>query len=304
MRVCTIDIGTNSVRALVADLDRSGRIRVVHRESHISRLGEGLTARGLLRDAAMERTANAVAKIVANARPLSPDRFKLVATSAARNAANPDQLTDRIRSLTSLETEIITGLEEARYICLGALNSLDVAGKPVLLADIGGGSTELIFARPDEEPALSSVPAGVVYLTERFIRHDPPLDEELSSALQYATAILTEGCASLPSGAEELIGLGGTVTTVPPILMRMEEYDPSRVHNFIITFRQVESVLRRLASIPLSEREKLKGLEPGRADIIIAGLLILKALLEISGFQKVRVSDRGILFGLALSVAV
>ncbi len=301
MRVCTVDIGTNSVRGLVADVDQCGGIGVVHRQGHITRLGEEVSGTGVLSEAGIERTANAVEEIVAAARGVHAERFKLVATSAARNAANADELRARIRRLTSLETEIITGLEEARYVSEGALSSLELAGKPLLLADIGGGSTELIFARPREEPVLYSVGVGAVYLTERFIRHDPPHEEETSSALAHATAALSKAHASLPSGAEQLVGLGGTITTVPPIIMEMERYDASKVHNYLISIEQVQSVLRGLRCVPLTERKNVKGLEPERADIIIGGLLILKALLEVSQFESVRVSDRGILFGLALS---
>lgn len=302
MRVCVIDIGTNSVRALVADVLGAGQVRVVHREGHITRLGEELKGQRLLNEAAVDRTAKAVEKIVAKGRSLLAHRFKLVATSAARNAENASELTDRIRQLTSLETEIITGVEEAKYICEGALSTLQVAGKPVLIADSGGGSTELILARPDEKPVLRSVAAGAVHLTERFIRHDPPLEDELSSALAHAREVLANAYSGLPSGSEELIGLGGTITTIPPIIMEMETYDASRVHNYVVTIEHVQSVLQRLASLPLRERKKVKGLEPARADIIIGGLLILRALLEVSDFEKVRVSDRGILFGLALSM--
>jgi len=250
----------------------------------------------------MERTANAVGEIVAIARRLRADRFKLMATSAARHAATADDLKDQIRGLTSLETQIITGLQEARYVCEGALSSPDLTGKRVLLADIGGGSTELIFASRDEEPVLRSVAAGAVYLTEKFLRHDPPLEEETSSALAHAIAALAKAHAGIPSGAEELIGLGGTITTIPPIIMEMERYEASRVHNYVVTIERVESVLQRLRSMRLPDRKKVKGLEPDRADIIIGGLLILKALLKVTGFEKVRVSDRGILFGLAQSM--
>jgi exopolyphosphatase/guanosine-5'-triphosphate,3'-diphosphate pyrophosphatase len=302
MRVCTIDIGTISVRALVADVDEGGGIRVVAREGHITRLGEGLSERGLLGAAAMERTARTVGEIVEKARRLGAGQFKLVATSAARSSANADELTDRIRGLTSLEVNVITGLEEAKYICEGALRSLAIGEKPVLLADIGGGSTEMIFARRDENPVLCSVATGAVYLTERFLRHDPPQADAVSSAFEDALAMLENAHAGLPRGAEELIGLGGTITTVPPIVMGMRKYDASRVHNSVVGVGQVLSVLRRLVSMSLPERRRVRGLEPGRADIIVGGLLILKALLKASGFEKVRVSDRGILFGLALSM--
>ena len=302
MRVCTIDIGTNSVRALVADVDEAGGIRVLHREGLITRLGEGLSESGLLDGAAVQRTARAVNKIVTKARRLRADRFKIVATSAARNARNSQALKDRIRNLTSLKTEIISGMQEARYVCEGALNSLEVGANQVLVADIGGGSTELIFARRGEEPTLTSAGTGAVFLTERFIRHDPPLEEELSAALKEASAALQKAVNAFPSGAEELIGLGGTITTVPPILMEMEKYDASRVHNYLIMLEEMESVLSRLASMPLAERKTVKGLEPGRADIIVAGLVILKALLRVTRFKSIRVSDQGILFGLALSV--
>jgi exopolyphosphatase/guanosine-5'-triphosphate,3'-diphosphate pyrophosphatase len=302
MRVCTVDIGTNSVRALVADVKRPGQIRALHRESHITRLGEGLSMSGLLLAAAIERTAQAVAEIAANARRLGAGRFRIVATSAARDAANPDSLRARIRELASLEMEIISGLEEARYVCEGALDSLKLKGKNILMADIGGGSTELILVRRGEKPVLHSIGAGAVYITERFVHNNPPLEVELSSALEHAGALLRERCLELPPGAKELVGLGGTITTVPPIVMKMETYDPSRVHNYVFTLEHVESLLRRLGSMKVAERKKVPGLEPGREDIIIGGLVILKALLNVTGFERVRVSDRGILFGLALSL--
>jgi len=302
MRVCTVDIGTNSVRALVADVGEAGQVQVVHREGYITRLGQRLSRFGFLNEAAIERTAKAVKKIVAKARSLHTDRFKIVATSAARHASNSDHLKDRIRSFTSLETEILTGVEEARYVCEGALTSLEVTGKQVLMADVGGGSTELIFACQGEEPVLRSVSVGAVEITERFFRHDPPLGVELTRALEHARTLLKETYDELPSGGEELIGLGGTITTIPPILMEMEEYDPSRVHNYVVTSEEVESVFDRLASLPLWNRVDVKGLEPARADIIVGGLVIVEALLEVTGFEKIRVSDRGILFGLAMSV--
>jgi exopolyphosphatase/guanosine-5'-triphosphate,3'-diphosphate pyrophosphatase len=302
MRVCTVDIGTNSVRGLVAEVGESGCLEVVHREGRITRLGEELSEEGILGELAMERTANAVERIVAEARRLGAVRFKLVATSAARNAANAESLTERIRRTTALDMEIISGVEEAKYVCRGAVGSLELAHERVLLVDIGGGSTELISVGGGEEPELRSVRVGAVYVTEKHIRHDPPLDEEMAAAVGGAGAALRETLSGLPGEAEELIGLGGTVTTIPPILMEMETYDASRVHNYVVTMEEAESVLRRLAALPLQERKKVIGLEPGRADIIVGGLLILKALLTASGFEKVRVSDRGILFGLAWSL--
>jgi exopolyphosphatase/guanosine-5'-triphosphate,3'-diphosphate pyrophosphatase len=302
VRVCTVDIGTNSVRARVADVEASGRIRVVQREGQITRLGQESSRTGFLHEFAIERTAKGVERIVAKARSLHTDRFKVVATSAARHASNSDDLKDRVRELTSLETEILTGAEEARYICEGAMTCPEVAGKQVLMADIGGGSTELILACRGEGPVLRSVSVGAVEITERFFRYDPPLGGELTRARERAETLLKETYDELPSGAEELIGLGGTITTIPPIIMEMENYDTSKVHNYVVTHEQVESVLDRLASMPLWNRVEVKGLEPARAGIIIGGLVIVKALLEVTGFEKARVSDRGILFGLALSL--
>ncbi len=302
MRVCTVDIGTNSVRALVADVTPPSRIEVLRREGNITRLGQKLSGSGRLADAAIERTATAVHQIILRARRLGPERFKLVATSAARNAANADALIERIRDLTGLEAEIISGTEEAKYVCRGAVNSLDITPSHVLFADIGGGSTELISLRQGEEPVLGSVEVGAVFVTERFIHHDPPLESELSSVLAHAAEELRETLDNLPTGAQELIGLGGTITTVPPILMEMEKYNASRVHNYVITMNDVDAVLRQLSHLPLMMRVDVKGLEPQRADIIVGGLLVLKTLMEVSGFRKLRVSDRGILFGLALSL--
>jgi exopolyphosphatase/guanosine-5'-triphosphate,3'-diphosphate pyrophosphatase len=302
VRVCTVDIGTNSVRALVADVTPPGRIEVLRREGTITRLGQKLSGAGRLLEPAIERTATAVHQIILRARRLGAKRFKLVATSAARNASNAGALTERIRELSGLDVEIISGMEEAKYVCHGAVSSLDIAPSHVLFADIGGGSTELISLRQGKKPVLGSVEVGAVFVTERFIDHDPPLENELSSVLAHTAEELRETLADLPPGAHELIGLGGTITTVPPILMEMEKYDASRVHNYVITMSDVDTVLRQLSHLPLMMREDVKGLEPQRADIIIGGLLVLKALMEVSGFEKLRVSDRGILFGLALSL--
>jgi exopolyphosphatase/guanosine-5'-triphosphate,3'-diphosphate pyrophosphatase len=302
MRVCAIDIGTNSVRAIVADVDQSRQVHVVHREGSITRLGQMLKKTGALGEYPIQRTAEAVREIVVRARNLGAEKFKIVATGAARDASNSDALTGRIRQLTSLETGIISGVEEARFICKGALANLELNSDRVLMADIGGGSTELIFARRGEEPVLASVPVGAVYLTETFIHHDPPLPMELSAAFEDASSRLCEAYSCLPSGAEELVGLGGTITTIPPILMEMEKYDPSRVHNTVVTRDQVESVLLRLMTMSLWYRVEVKGLEVARADIIVGGLAIVTALLEVTGFQNIRVSDEGILLGLALSM--
>jgi len=302
VRVCAIDIGTSSVRGLVADLQGAGRIRVVHREGEITHLGQMLSRTGFLIPPAIQRTAEAVEKIVAKAKNLGAERFKLVATSAARHATNPEDLKDRIRELTSLEATVISGLEEARYICEGVLSSLDIGGKRVLMADLGGGSTELIFVRPGEEPVLKSVHAGALTVTESFFRYDPPLPKELSRAFNHARDLLREACAGLLSGIEELIGLGGTITTIPAMLMEMEKYDPARVHNYVVPREEVEWTLHRLAMLPLWDRTTVKGLEVARAGIIVGGLVIVKALLEVTGFDKLRVSDEGILLGIVLSM--
>ncbi len=302
MRACTIDIGTNSVRALVADVDQAGHIHVVLREGQITRLGERLSSQGFLDEGAIERTARAVETIVRKARGLKTDQFKVVATSAAREASNSDRLRDRIRALTSLDVEVIPGVDEARYVCLGALGFAELHGRTVLMADIGGGSTELILARHGEEPILRSVNVGAVDVTERFLHSDPPLAAELTRARQHIKTNLRETYRKIPRGAEELIVLGGTITTVPPILLEMEVYDPSKVHGYELSSEEVRSLRRRLASLPLERRVAVKGLEPARGDIIVGGLLVVEVLLELTGCEKLRVSDRGILFGLALSI--
>ncbi|MDP2898846.1 MAG: exopolyphosphatase [bacterium] len=303
VRVCAIDVGTNSVRGLVAEVNEHGQVRVLHREGNITRLGEGLSQTGVLDEQAIERTARAVEKIAAKARSLNAARYGVIATSAARNASNSGKLKDRIRELTSLETEVITGQEEARYVCEGVLRSLELAGETALLADIGGGSTELVFApRAGREPLLTFVEIGCVGITELFLHHDPPREEELSRAIEHATRLLRNAASELPAGANELIGLGGTITTIPAILLRMAKYDGSRVHNFVLTREHVESVLHRLASMGLEKRKNVVGLERGRADIIVGGIVAIKALLAATGFQKLRVSDRGILVGVALSL--
>ncbi len=302
MIVCAIDIGTNSVRTLVADIFCAGSVVALHRDGIITRLGQDLDRTGLLKPEAMQRTIEALEKFVAKAEQYKAEAFKIVATSAARDASNAEKFLDEIKRCTGKDAKIVTGAEEAEYIYKGVSCGLEIGDKAALIIDIGGGSTEFIFHAEQRPIRTFSADIGAVRLTEMFISNDPPKSHELETLTDFTIPTIQSIVDQLNNilGCE-LLGVGGTITTIPAIIMNMGKYDGDRIHNYILSKEEIEKVFQRLAKLNLDERKEVKGLEPKRADIIIAGILILKAILDVTRSNSIRVSDRGILYGLALS---
>jgi exopolyphosphatase/guanosine-5'-triphosphate,3'-diphosphate pyrophosphatase len=301
VRVCAIDIGTNSVRTIVADVTAPSRIAVVHYEGHITRLGEGFSARQRLKPEAIERTVRTTAQLVEHGKRLGASVFRLIATSAARDARNGRELVDALRTATGLEPQIITGEREAQLVLAGVRASGLLGPGASLVVDVGGGSTELIAVRPGEPPRLRSVNIGAVRLTERFITSDPPAPDELRAAESFAEAEL--GTVAIIHGPADLVGLGGTITTMAAMLQALAVYDAAKVHGSTITLDDVDALVTRMAGLATEQRRTLPGLEPGREDIIVAGSLIVRALMRASHSTSMRVSTAGILHGIALDAA-
>ncbi len=305
-RLGAVDIGTNSVRLLVADVAGEGRdaeLRALDRRMEITRLGRGVDATRRLAPGAVERTVGVLHDYRKVLDDLGTERVRATATSAARDATNRDEFFGPAREALGVEPELLTGDEEATLSFLGATAGLHEPA-PFLVVDIGGGSTEFVVGGVEPD-GLISVDVGCVRLTEQYLRSDPPEPEELSQAVSIVRDHLTDVARDVPGvkEARTLVGLAGTVTTVAAIELGLAEYDRDRIHHFRLTRAAAEDVFRTLATEPLAQRLHNPGLEPGRADVIVGGTIVLVGVLRAFGFDEMLVSEADILDGLVRSLA-
>jgi exopolyphosphatase/guanosine-5'-triphosphate,3'-diphosphate pyrophosphatase len=300
-RVAAMDQGTNSTRLLIAEPDGRGGFEDLGRDMIITRLGQGVDETGGLAPEALQRTLAVIATFARRARALHADRIRVGATAAVRDASNVHELQKRIRELAGSDLEVITGGHEAALSFLGATAGLE-APAPYLVLDIGGGSTEFVLGA--EAPAASiSTQMGSVRLTERCVRHDPPLAAELDAAREVVHPILDEVERAVPvREAGTLVAVSGTSTTVQAIALGLDAYDPERIHRTRLTRAGAERVLDRLVRMTTLERAALPVMAPGRADVIAQGALILVEVMRRFGFEDALVSETDILDGLVLEL--
>ncbi|MEV6523737.1 Ppx/GppA phosphatase family protein [Longispora sp. NPDC051575] len=300
-RVAAIDCGTNSVRLLVADTDGE-TLTALRREMRIVRLGEGVDRTGRLSEAAIERTRLALLEYAATIAELGAEQIRMCATSASRDATNAADFTAMVRATIGVEPEVVSGDEEARLSFTGAARGL-AAEPPFLVVDIGGGSTEFVVGSGDVEAAIS-VDIGCVRMTERHLHSDPPGTPELAAALVDITAAVDRGLAAVGGGrGATLVGLAGSVTTVAAISLDLDGYDPERLHHAVIPYAEVARIAGELAAADHDERLAIPVMHPGRADVIVAGALILRTIMERTGATSVITSESDILDGIVWSMA-
>jgi len=305
MRVAVVDIGTNSTRLLIADV-QDGRVTAeLERESIVTRLGAGVDADGRLREDAIKRVFDTLDKYRKLIDRRDCDTALAVLTSAVRDAANGDEFAEAVRKRYGLTPHILSGDEEARLTFLGATSEHDPDDPtPTLVVDIGGGSTELVIGSGRDAEFHVSNQAGVVRQTERHLHTDPPTDSELNELADDVRTVLRRG---VPEGhrraVDHAIAVAGTATSLGAIAQELEPYDPEKVEGYVLRQEEGEQILRRLASVPLAERRKVPGLHPDRAPTIIAGIVILLCVLELFGLDQVEVSEHDILRGAALGVS-
>ena len=303
-RVAGIDCGTNSIRLLIADGSRDGLIDV-HREMRVVRLGEGVDRTGQLSAAAIERTRVALVDYAELIRSFGVERTRMVATSASRDASNADEFRAMVVQTLGAEPEVITGLAEAELSFTGAVAGLPGAADPLLVADIGGGSTELVLGSPDEHRVIAahSMDVGCVRMTERHLRSDPPLPQEVAATLVDLQLALEAAAVDVPvREATAFVGVAGTVTTIAAIALGLPAYDPDAIHGAVLTYDQVVEVTGRLLRMPRAERAALPVMHPGRVDVIGGGALVLRTVMEFVGADEVIVSEHDILDGIAMSL--
>jgi exopolyphosphatase / guanosine-5'-triphosphate,3'-diphosphate pyrophosphatase len=300
-RVAVVDIGTNSTRLLVADVE-DGTLAEIQRESIVTRLGEGLEAAGRLGDepqarvfAALDRYAEAIERHDARNRTA-------VMTSAVRDAANGAEFAAAVRDRYRFEAVTLSGDEEAGLSYLGATAARDPDDPtPLLLIDIGGGSTELVVGARREVEFHVSTQVGVVRHTERYLRSDPPAEPELEALAADARATIEAAVpAAVRERAEAAVAVAGTATSCASIDLELDPYDPERVEGHVLARERLDALLGRLAALPLDERRGVTGLDPARAPTIVAGVGILLQVLGAFGLPAVEVSEHDILWGVAL----
>ena len=300
MRVAGIDCGTNSIRLLIADVS-DGRLTDVARRMEIVRLGEGVDRTGRLSEQALARTRKALLGYAAEIAELGVTRVRMCATSASRDASNAQDFRDMVRGVLGVGPEVITGTEEAALSFTGAVAGL-TAERPYLVVDIGGGSTEFVTGSTAVDHAIS-MDIGCVRMTERHLHADPPTPAEIHNAERDIAAAVDIALTAVPGrDARTLVGLAGTVTTVTALAKELPEYDSSRIHHSEVSLEAVSRVTAELLAMTVEQRLALPVMHPGRADVIGAGALILRTVMERSGHSSVIASEHDILDGICYSL--
>ena len=302
-RVAAVDCGTNSLRLLVADVE-AGALHDVERAMTIVRLGQGVDRTGEFAPEALERTRVALAGYAARIGELQVHRVRMVATSASRDVGNREEFRRMVRATLGAEAEVISGDEEAALSFAGAVSGVPGLAEPVLVADIGGGSTELVLGDSAGVRGALSSDIGCVRLTERHLADDPPTPAQIGAAEADIRAAVERirTAVDVPS-ARTFVGLAGSVTTVAALALGLPEYDPDRIHASRIPVGQVRSVTAGLLSMSRAKRAGLPVLHPGRVDVIGAGALVLRVLMDALELDEVVVSEHDILDGIAMGLA-
>jgi exopolyphosphatase / guanosine-5'-triphosphate,3'-diphosphate pyrophosphatase len=311
VRVAVIDIGTNSTRLLIAEVDAEhGSLQELVRRSQVTRLGEGVDASGSLSEAAIARVFATLDRYRMEMDEYGCEANIAVLTSAVRDAANGEQFAARVREDYGLDARVLRGEEEAELTFLGAMSSRGADGdegageKPTVVIDVGGGSTEFVVGRGRTAGFHVSLQAGVVRMSERHISTDPPAPEQLQELAADVRQTFSEGLpADKREAVEHGIAVAGTATSAAAIDQELDPYDPSRVEGYELSLGTIEMLLARLADMDEAQRREVVGLHPDRAPTIVAGMIVLGEALRAFDLDEVEVSEHDILHGAALRLA-
>lgn len=300
VRAAAIDIGTNSVLLLVGETSSAGRMVAIHQEALITRLGQGVDERHALDPEAIARTLEALRHYAARMDALGVGSRCAVGTSALRDACNASTFTAPAGRLLGCPVEVISGKREATLIMRGVSSSFESIDERTIIFDVGGGSTE--FVRCGSAPRLQSLDVGTVRLTERHLTTDPPDAGQLRAIRDEVNRQLAR-LGDAFERPQRLIGVAGTVTTLLAVELELTQYDSSRIDGGRLSRNQIDGLRRRLSDITLKERKELAGLDPGRADVIVAGAELVGTVMTHFALDELFVSDRGVRWGLLLQQA-
>lgn len=302
-RFAGIDIGTLTCRLLIADLPLEQPLREIRSERRILRLGEGVDQTKRLSPVAMDRVIACLQEWRNVINSYHVDAVAVVATSAVRDAVNRDEFLERVKREAGFEVEVISGEEEARRTLLGIRSGLPAGVTDILALDIGGGSTEFILDRPGDNPIVRSIDIGVVRLCERLLRHDPPTDEEVRQSREWVTRETRTAIAGMGGyGQTTFVGTAGTITSLAAMAQKLSTYEPARIHNYRLKLETIRELEQTLFSRTKTERIGLPGLEKNREEVIAAGAIIIRTIMETFGQNECLVSDLGLREGVLIQL--
>lgn len=295
MRRAAIDIGTNTVLLLITEYDAAGDLVVVNEQATITRLGQGVDNQKRINPKAIKRTLAALSEYKQTLQQFGVNRWAVVGTSALRDATNADDFLTPATLVMGCPIEVVSGTREATLVRLGVTSALGALPVNSVIFDVGGGSTEFI----ETDGRCISLNIGTVRLTERHITSDPPTENELAQIHHTVAHALETLPFKRPIGT--LVGVAGTVTTLVTINREMATYDSSRVNGAELTTADIDRLSKKLSTTPLKQRQtNIVGLEPGRADVIIAGVVLVQSVMQHFGVDKIVACDRGVRWGLLL----
>jgi len=305
LRLAGVDIGTLTCRLLIADIATSGRLTELRSDRRILRLGEGVDQTGKLSGAAMDRVIQCLQEWRGLIDASHVDATAAVATSAVRDAANRDEFLDRVKHEAGFEVELISGEEEARRTMLGIRSGLSHEVTDVLALDIGGGSTEFILDRSGQKPVVRSIDIGVVRICERLLHHDPPTDGEVGQAREWVARETKAAVADMDQyQTATFVGTAGTITSLAAMAQKLSTYEPARIHNYQLHLTSIQELEQTLLSRKKADRTGLPGLEKGREEVIVAGTIIIRTIMETLGLSSLLVSDLGLREGVLIDLVM
>lgn len=304
-RLAGVDIGTLTCRLLIAEFSPDVPLNELRSERRILRLGEGVDRSKRLNSAAMDRVIQCLKEWREVIDSYRVHACTAVATSAVRDAVNREEFLDRVRRDAGFEIEIITGEEEARRTMLGIRSGLTPGVTEMLALDIGGGSTEFIFDRPGHKPIVHSIDVGVVRLCDRVLHHDPPTGGEIQRARDWIRRETELAVAAMPRRPEQtFVGTAGTITSLAAMSQKLPTYQPARIHNYRLALDTVRDIEQQLLGLTKAQRVGLPGLEKDREEVIAAGAIIIRTIMETLDQQSVLVSDLGLREGVLIDLSV
>ena len=296
-RVAIIDIGSKSIKFFVGEKQEDGTIKTLLDTNDIAALGEGLSKTGRISDEALERNAQSVKNFAEKAKELEAEKIVAVGTMALRSAENSADFVARVKELCGVELKVLSGEEEAQYSYVAVMSGIEGAADADLVTmDTGGGSTEFVFGTAGKIVRKFSLNVGAVRFTEQYLSQMPVAAEKLAEAQAQIKKELSEGGVSGP--VKFLVGMGGTVTSMASVKHKMAKYDPDVIQGSTLTLEDINAQIADYAAKTLDQRREIVGLQPKRADVILAGACIVKAVLELTGASERTVSDRSLRHGL------
>jgi len=284
MRVAVIDVGTYSTRLTIANVE-NGQFKILYEEGHITALGRGVKLTGKLSKEGIEETVRVIERFKKLCEEYGVEKCLILGTEALRVAQNREEFTDKLKRL-GLEIKVIPPEEEGRYAYLGAYFAVRPEGKTCVI-DQGGGSTEFVFGEGLKVEEVISLPFGIVNLTEGFIKHDPPTEEEIRKLLEFLDGEIEK----VKRPVDTLVGLGGTITTIAALEYGIYPYDPQKINGKVLTREQLKKWFEKLSKMTVEERKKLPQIEDKRAEAIVPGVAIFWRTLEVFEKEKITVSD-------------